>query len=682
MKLFKKKMTLTLAIILVLTSFTASFAAVNMSDLNEVSWAKQVIEKWAGIGLVSGYVDGTFKPGNAITRAEFTVIAYNAFELESTTRKAFDDVKTSDWFYQPVSQMAAQGFINGYGDGSFKPNAPITRAEAAIILVNIQGLKANPEAISIFEDAGLIPPWAAGYIGAAFEAKNISGYPDGTFRPNANITRAESVVMLDNAIYGENTYANNWILNEPGVYGSSAETTVVEGNVYLRSESISLTNFVIKGDLIIGKEVAEGTVSLNTVTVQGDTEIYGGGMNSIYVRNSKLGNVMVLKANQLIRIVAVGNSTFGTLTAYSGVKLEESNIISTGGFGEIIIEAGSTGQIILEGNFSKVTIRATGVEVVVPTDTVIAELNIEARVSVTGNGTIDQAIVDVNGVTFETAPTEVLAGTSTNVTVTIGGEATEVTQAPAPAPIPGPAPGPSPGGGTGGDGGTTPPPVDTKKEYGFSFVKDGHEILLNEIKLEPTTVVSFDLIGTMIDFNFDFGKITVDMLDKYTEFVQRVLSMESEEGYPYAFGMANRIKNADPNELQVFKGDVINTLVNDVIISGNHNATYDQVRVLVEIMAEAGYRAVYTDLQKLYPGYNDPLSEKIPSEFKVQYFNKDYSESGYAISNIEAEFYFAMGIWNGDDFVRSLTLQEVAGEELFRITFGDEYIALKITELP
>src|SRR5690606_30565776 len=133
---FKKKMTLTLAIILVLSTFTASFAAVDMSDLNEVSWAKQVIEKWAGIGLVSGYADGTFKPGNAITRAEFTVIAYNAFELESTMRKAFDDVKTSDWFYQPVSQMAAQGFINGYGDGSFKPNAPITRAEAAIILVN------------------------------------------------------------------------------------------------------------------------------------------------------------------------------------------------------------------------------------------------------------------------------------------------------------------------------------------------------------------------------------------------------------------------------------------------------------------------------------------------------------------------------------------------------------------
>ncbi len=669
MKFFKKKMTLTLAIILVLSSFTASFAAVNMTDLNEVSWAKATIEKWAGIGLVSGYADGTFKPGNAITRAEFTVIAYNAFELETTSRKAFDDVKTSDWFYQPVSQMAAQGFISGYGDGSFKPNAPITRAEAAIILVNIQGLKANPEAISVFEDANLIPPWAAGYIGAAFEAKNISGYPDGTFRPGANITRAESVVMLDNAIYGENMYANNWILNEPGVYGSSSETTVVEGNVYVRSESISLNNFVIKGDLIIGKEVAEGTVSLNTVTVEGDTEIYGGGMNSIYIRNSKLGNVMVNKANQLIRIVAVGNSTFGTLTAYSGVKLEESNIISTGGFGEIIIEAGATGQIILEGNFSKVTIRATGVEVVVPTGTVIAELNIEAAASVTGDGTITKAIVEVNGVTFEKAPTEVVAGSKGNVTVTIGGVAKEVTQAPvAPAPVPGPAPGG--GGGTGG--GTTPPPVDTTKNYGFTMIKDGHEILMKEMRYEPTMQVSFALIGDVLDYNIATGGISVAILDEYTNFIQRALEQESAEGHPYAYGLANRINNADPSKLLVFKGSEVDGLVEAIISSVGHNATEAQLKSLAELMATAGYRNVFTDLQTLYPGFGtNPLHERIPTTFRIEYYNNEIG-LGYTVAYLETEFNLAL------NFPK---LQDVAGEELFRITYGDEYIALKITEL-
>lgn len=666
MKLFKKKMTLTLAIILVLSTFTASFAAVDMNDLNDVSWAKATIEKWAGIGLVSGYSDGTFKPGNAITRAEFTVIAYNAFELETTSRKAFDDVKTSDWFYQPVSQMAAQGFVNGYGDGSFKPNAPITRAEAAIILVNIQGLKSNPEAISVFEDANLIPPWAAGYIGAAFEAKNISGYPDGTFRPSANITRAESVVMLDNAIYGENVYANNWILNEPGVYGSSVEATVVEGNVYLRSESISLSNFVIKGDLIIGKEVAEGTVSLNTVTVEGDTEIYGGGMNSIYFRNSKLGNVMVLKANHLIRIVAIGNSTFGTLTAYSGVKLEESNITSTGGFGEIIIEAGSTGRIILEGNFSEVTIRATGVEVVVPTDTVIGELNIEVPVNVTGDGTIDQAIVDVNGVTFETAPTKVLAGTSTNVTVTIGGEATEVTQAPTP--VPGPAPGPAP------DGGTVTPPVvtpGTTKNYGFSLIKDGRELLMKEMRYEPSTLILFYLIGDILDANIKSGDINVTILDEYTNFIQRALSLESKEGFPYAYGMANRIHNYSLNNLEVFKGTVVNDIVNTILSSPSQNATEAQFKVLAELMAEAGYRAVYSDIQKLYPR-NVVSPEFIPSDFKVYYFEEEKPTPMSTIYSLET-------IFNMD--MEASKFRDVAGKELFRITYGDEWIAFKITEL-
>ncbi len=646
MKLFKKKMTLTLAIILVLTSFTASFAAVNMSDLNEVSWAKQVIEKWAGIGLVSGYADGTFKPGNAITRAEFTVIAYNAFELESTTRKAFDDVKTSDWFYQPVSQMAAQGFINGYGDGSFKPNAPITRAEAAIILVNIQGLKANPEAISIFEDAGLIPPWAAGYIGAAFEAKNISGYPDGTFRPNANITRAESVVMLDNAIYGENTYANNWILNEPGVYGSSAETTVVEGNVYLRSESISLTNFVIKGDLIIGKEVAEGTVSLNTVTVQGDTEIYGGGMNSIYVRNSKLGNVMVLKANQLIRIVAVGNSTFGTLTAYSGVKLEESNIISTGGFGEIIIEAGSTGQIILEGNFSKVTIRATGVEVVVPTDTVIAELNIEAPAKVTGNGTVTKATVEVNGVTFETAPTEVLAGTSTNITVTIGGEATEVTQAPAP--VPAPAPGPAPGGGTGGDGGTVTPTTD---EYFFYVVKTENNVTRNVLVSRETLSMTQNIDMNFIDAKYDALTNVPTLMNEYSEFVNRALSKDASSGNTYAFGLANRVKNYGPG-LTVFTDAVA-----DMIIDSSLSPA--EITTLSSIIAGAKISELYADVEKLYP--NDTL----PSDIKISVYG-NLKATGTTLQQLETAFFVDKDL---KDAVAEIVKIEIGGVTIsFQIT--------------
>lgn len=673
MKFLRKKMTLALAIILVLSSFTASFAAVSMSDLNEVSWAKATIEKWANMGLVSGYSDGSFKPGNAITRAEFTVIAYNAFELDTTSRKAFDDVKTSDWFYQPVSQMAAQGFISGYGDGSFKPNAPITRAEAAIILVSIQGLKANPEAISAFEDANLIPPWAAESIGAAFEAKNISGYPDGTFRPNANITRAESVVMLNNAIYGENTYANNWILNEPGIYGSSSEPTVVEGNVYVRSESISLTNFVIKGDLIISKEVAEGTVSLNNVTVEGDTEIYGGGLNSIYVRNSKLGNVMVRKANQLVRIVAVGNSTFGTLTSYSGVKLEESNITSGGGFGEIIIEKGATGQINLIGNFSKVTIRATGVEVIVPTKTVIAELNIEARIRVTGNGTVDLATVELNGVTFETAPTSVVAGSNGNVTVTIGGVAKEVTQAAvAPAPAPGPAPalpqdgssGGTDGGGTDGDndGGTG---TVEETEYNIKLVKytDSNETSI-DISIGDDKGDSKEINYSYISNLFELNKGLLSSLDNiYEGFIVRALTLESDSEIPYAYGLASRIKNMNGAELSVFNYEDIKSIVDDILDADN--ATFDNIKSLAGVMATAELDALLSDMTKLYPADTDV----IPSKFEIKVLGDVISNN--KIIDLKSTFLSALN---------SITLKSASesAEALLSITFGNEKLEVRV----
>ncbi|KUK72091.1 MAG: S-layer domain protein [Clostridiales bacterium 38_11] len=191
------------AILLILPMFTQAFAEVTFNDLDDAEWAKETIIEWVDKGLISGYEDGTFKPNQEITRAEYTKLMFNAYGIETDGNKDFSDVFQADWHYDVVTKMAYLGHVNGYPDGTFKPDAPITRAEAATILFNIEGLEANEEAADVFFDSHLIPAWAKDIIGAVYEAGFIQGYPDGTFRFDDYMTRAESVFMINNSVFVE-----------------------------------------------------------------------------------------------------------------------------------------------------------------------------------------------------------------------------------------------------------------------------------------------------------------------------------------------------------------------------------------------------------------------------------------------------------------------------------------------
>ncbi|MDU5946374.1 MAG: S-layer homology domain-containing protein, partial [Paenibacillus macerans] len=105
----------------------------------EKHWAKSAILSVAGMKFVSGYPDGTFKPNAAITRAEFTVMLANALKLEGAgSAAAFtDEAKIGGWAKQAIANAVEAGIVSGYADGSIRPNARITRAEAVTLLVRI-----------------------------------------------------------------------------------------------------------------------------------------------------------------------------------------------------------------------------------------------------------------------------------------------------------------------------------------------------------------------------------------------------------------------------------------------------------------------------------------------------------------------------------------------------------------
>ena len=189
----KKLTTLFVSAMLLLTCTTASLAFHDVSG----HWASNVIDEWSKNGTVSGYEDGSFRPDNSITRAEFAAIVDKVCAL-SANGQDFSDVKVGDWYYTAVKDLAGSGITAGYEDGTFRPANPITRQEAAVMLAKAFHLTAaNTDLSGKFSDHSQVAHWAQASVAALVEADGISGYPDGTFRPQGHITRAEVVTILD-----------------------------------------------------------------------------------------------------------------------------------------------------------------------------------------------------------------------------------------------------------------------------------------------------------------------------------------------------------------------------------------------------------------------------------------------------------------------------------------------------
>ncbi len=149
---------------------------------------------------IVGYPDGTVQPNGQITRAEATTIFFRLLTEESrsanlTKTNGYTDVASDAWYNTAVSTMTKAGIVDGYPDGTFRPDAPITRAEMAKIISLFAKLDKSE---SRFSD--IAGHWAEAYIRLAAGNGWIAGYPDGTFGPQRNITRAETATMINRVL--------------------------------------------------------------------------------------------------------------------------------------------------------------------------------------------------------------------------------------------------------------------------------------------------------------------------------------------------------------------------------------------------------------------------------------------------------------------------------------------------
>lgn len=152
------------------------------------------------VAYIMGYPDGTVQPEGEITRAEactifFRLLTDSSRDYYFSKTNDYTDVNAGDWFNNAISTLSNAGIVTGYNDGTFRPNQPITRGEMAKIIANFANLNKGTKS---FTD--LSGHWSKSYVELAAGNGWIAGYPDGSFRPDQKITRAETVTMINRVL--------------------------------------------------------------------------------------------------------------------------------------------------------------------------------------------------------------------------------------------------------------------------------------------------------------------------------------------------------------------------------------------------------------------------------------------------------------------------------------------------
>ncbi|MBA3993041.1 MAG: hypothetical protein C0469_05885 [Cyanobacteria bacterium DS2.3.42] len=161
-------------------------------------WAEQYIALLSKRGTIGGFPDGSFKPNDYITRAQFAAIASRALNLPPAGRSAnFKDVPAKYWAANVISQVSDAGLVTGFPDGGFRPEDKITRAQALVILAKaLHNPNADTSSMSRFKDGNTVPTWALPSVAKAANAGIIVSYPDPeSIKPNELATRADVAAL-------------------------------------------------------------------------------------------------------------------------------------------------------------------------------------------------------------------------------------------------------------------------------------------------------------------------------------------------------------------------------------------------------------------------------------------------------------------------------------------------------
>lgn len=180
----------------------------SFSDVSSDYWANPFIQALAQRNVISGFTDGTFKPDQPVTRAQFAAMIQKAFNQNPTrqlNQGGFRDVPPGYWAASAIQEAYETGFMSGYPNNLFLPNQQIPKVQAIVALTNGLGLNAGDTTTNVlstyYSDAAEIPAYAVNNVGAATQANLVVNYPElKVLNPNVSVTRAEAAALLYQAL--------------------------------------------------------------------------------------------------------------------------------------------------------------------------------------------------------------------------------------------------------------------------------------------------------------------------------------------------------------------------------------------------------------------------------------------------------------------------------------------------
>ena len=342
----RRGMAFLLAMALLLGLAPAYLPTAQAAEGEENSWVQGYLEKLVDWGVMRGDQEGNLDPDRDITRAEFVSMINRAYNYRLPGPTPFTDVDLRSWYYDDIGIAYLAGYFYGSSATTASPESTMTREEAAVILARNMMLREEAGEPVDFTDTRELSDWSRSIISSAAQSGVIKGYPDGSFRPQQNITRGEVASMLVNAI---GTY-----VNEEGDYSLGG----VYGNLSISSPGVVLRNTTVAGDLYLTSGVGLGDVTLENVTVLGKIVASGAGEShegdcSIVLRNVTADEMVVdSAANQFVTIRAEGDTNIGLTSVRTHGYIEDATPIGLGLKRiELDGEAGTTLELV--GNINE-----------------------------------------------------------------------------------------------------------------------------------------------------------------------------------------------------------------------------------------------------------------------------------------------------------------------------------------
>lgn len=373
-------------------------------------WAESSIERWSGHGIIQGS-NGLFDPNGQLTCAQLATILAKLLKLPAAKDAGFTDNTADAWYYDAINRCAAAGILNGNGDGTVTPDAPISRERAIVMLGRALGIEPIREPdLTKYTDAAKVAPYAQGMVAAMIEAGIVGGVTADELAPQDNITRAATVTILDRAI---DTYAD-----EAGATvkaDGKGIVLVVAKNVKITGAPEGTKIVVADGATgltVNGKSVSDDQTYIVPKTTTGSGSSSGGGHSHSYVytdngdgthtgkcyandsalspeahnHNGENGKCTVCGAAQTAASVASVKAADGTYTYYTTLAAALA-AAKNGDTVKLTQDITPDERIVVTGN-KNITIDLAEKKITSTADVAIVNDG-NGKLTITGNGTVD-----------------------------------------------------------------------------------------------------------------------------------------------------------------------------------------------------------------------------------------------------------------------------------------------------